>query len=276
MNEPRIALVGLGAIGGSVALALLSRGIQPTAYTKSPDDMALAKAAGVRTCETVESAVAGADIVLLATPLDALPNAAQVAMAASPSATILHAGSLMLPGALGFTREVAARVVGTHPLAGTQLSGFTAARADMFRNAPVYVERRGTQRQRADAELLWGLAGAARIELVDAQTHDATMGYLSHAPQLVATAVAAALAQSPVVDVRAGPGLLGVTRLAASDYGMWRPILERAPEATLQALSEVIFALWQLRGALEAKDWGLMEELWSTASDWRRSQENHA
>src|SRR5689334_20220605 len=116
----------------------------------------------------------------------------------------------MLPRALGFTSEMAARIVGTHPFAGTQLSGFSAARADMFRSAPVYVERRGTQRQRADAELLWGLAGAARIELVDAQTHDATMGYLSHAPQLVATAVAAALAQSPAVDLRAGPGLLGV------------------------------------------------------------------
>ena len=276
MNEPRIALVGLGAIGGSVALALLARGIEPAAYTTSSEDMARAKAAGVRTRDNVESAVDNADIVLLATPLDVLPNVARAAMSATASATILHAGSLMLPGALGFTSDVTARVIGTHPLAGTHQSGFGAASAEMFRNAVVFVDRRGTPRQRADAELLWGLAGAGRIDLVDATTHDAAMAWVSHVPQLVATAVGAAMTESPVPDWTAGPGLRGVTRLAASDFHVWRPILERAPEATLDALSKVIYALWQLRGALEAKDWELMEDLWNAAGNWRRSLERHS
>jgi len=276
MNEPRVAVVGLGAIGGSVAIALLSRGVEPIAYARSPEDTTLAKAAGVRVRDTLESAVEGADMVLLATPLDALPDVAMATMSASPSATILHAGSLMLPRALGFGADVTARVIGTHPLAGTHQSGFAAANAEMFGNATVYVERRGTQRQREDAELLWGLAGAARIELVDATTHDAAMAWVSHTPQLVATAVGAAMIESPVPDWPGGPGLRGVTRLAASDFQVWRPILERAPEATLEALSKVIFALWQLRGALEAKDWELMEDLWKASGDWRRSLERHS
>ena len=273
MNAPRIAVVGLGAIGGSVALALLSRGIEPVAFSASSEDRALARAAGVRVSETLESAVLESDVVLIATPLDALPNVAASVAALAASASVFHAGSLLEPEALGRERALTSAVIGTHPMAGSHLSGFGAARADMFRDATVYVERRGTARQRADAELLWGLAGAARIELVEAAVHDAAMAWVSHAPQLVAKALAYAVANSPASDFRAGPGLLGTTRLAASDFNVWRPIFERAPDATKQALSEVMFALSEFRDALEAEDWTRMEKLWNVAGDWRRALE---
>src|SRR4051794_36189033 len=135
MNAPRIAIVGLGAIGGSVALALRSRGIEPVAYSTSREDRSLAAAAGVGVCESLESTVLESDVVLIATPLDVLPDVAASVAAVATSASILHAGSLLQPEAVGQERALPSFVVGTHPMAGSHLSGFVAARPDMFRDA---------------------------------------------------------------------------------------------------------------------------------------------
>jgi len=277
-NAPHVAIIGLGAIGGSVALALRSRGVEPSVFTSSTIDASLAANDSFAVRESLEAAVADADLVLLATPLDAMATLATSVVGAAPNATVLHAGSLLRAEALGFTPEIAARVIGTHPMAGSHLSGFPAARADMFHGAVIYVERRGTPRQRADAELLWGLAGAGRLELVDAMQHDDAMGWLSHGPQLVATTLAYALASAKRdgEGLAGGPGVRDVTRLAASDFAIWRPILERSPEAASEVLMGVSNALEQVRHALETKDWESMERMWKIASDWRRSLEPRA
>lgn len=272
-NAPRVAIIGLGAIGGSVALALRSRGVEASVFASSTNDASLAASAGFDVRDTLENAVAGSDLVLLAAPLDAMAALAASVVACAPKATVFHAGSLLRVEALGFTPEVAPHVVGTHPMAGSHLSGFPAARPDMFHGAVIYVERRGTPRQRADAELLWSLAGAGRVELVDAEQHDEAMGWLSHGPQLVATALAYALAGGEIDEIGGGPGLRDATRLAASDFGVWRPILERSPEAAGEALLCVSETLADLRHALETRDWESMERMWRIASDWRRSLE---
>jgi prephenate dehydrogenase len=272
-NAPHVAIIGLGAIGGSVALALRSRGVEASVFTSSTNDASLAASAGFDVHDTLESAVSGADLVLLAAPLDVMAALATSVVTSAPSATVLHAGSLLRVEALGFTPEMASRVIGTHPMAGSHLSGFPAARADMFHGAVIYVERRGTPRQRADAELLWSLAGAARLELVDAEQHDDAMGWLSHGPQLVATALAYALACGEIDEIAGGPGVRDATRLAASDFSVWRPILERSPEAASEVLLCVSEALADLRHTLESRNWESMERIWKIASDWRRSLE---
>ena len=272
-NSAQVAIIGLGAIGGSVALALRARGVEASVFTASTADASMAAGSGFDVRESLESAVAGANVVLLATPLDAIAALAAATVVAAPDATVLHAGSLLRSEALGVAPELATRVIGTHPMAGSHQSGFAAARADMFQGATVYMEQRAAPEQAARARSLWQLAGADRVQAVDAEHHDDAMAWLSHGPQLVATALSHALASAEIDDIAGGPGIRDTTRLAASDFSVWRPILERSPEAASEVLSCVSESLAGLRYALETRDWESMERMWKLASHWRRTLE---
>jgi prephenate dehydrogenase len=269
VNEPRIAIVGLGAIGGSVALALLAKGIVPDGTSDGDADAEAALVAGARVRGSLEEAVVDAGIVLLAVPLDVLAPVAERVATTNARATVLHAGSLQASAALGLSDVLCPRVIGTHPLAGTHGSGFTAARADMFRGAVVSIESRASARQRADAELLWSLAGAQRVEYRDAAAHDACMAWASHLPQLAATALAAAVAPRVGPSCPHGPGLRDTTRLAASDWNVWRPILEAAPDETIVGLASLERELAALRAGLANRDWSRVRETWERARSWR-------
>jgi prephenate dehydrogenase len=273
--DAEIAIIGLGVIGGSAALRLRERGTAMRAYSTSAADCALAREAGVLVAQTLDDAVRDVGLVLIAVPLDRIWRVAQEAIGAvSSGATILHAGSLQKPEALHELPELVQRVIGTHPVAGSHRSGFAAARADLFREATVFAEQRANARQREDAELFWSLAGAARVEYAKAAEHDAAMAWISHLPQLASTALARTLAATPKgMNVRLGPGARDASRLAMSNFEMWRPILERAPVETVLALRALGESVERLRIAVEAKQWAEVEALWSQAAAWRASFE---
>ena len=139
-GETRVAIVGLGAIGGSAALKLIERGITPSGFAADDDDRRQAQAAGVEVAGSIADAVRDADLVLIAVPLDQLADVARaVSAACAATATMLHTSSLQRPDATGLDPDVATRVIGSHPLAGTEQGGFGAAKADLFRGATIYV-----------------------------------------------------------------------------------------------------------------------------------------
>ncbi|MFL5615806.1 MAG: prephenate dehydrogenase [Gemmatimonadaceae bacterium] len=275
-QQSDVAIIGLGVIGGSVALKLRERGTAMRGYTANPADGALAEAAGLTVTRSLDDAVREAGLVLIAVPLDHIcAVATEVLGAAPPTATILHAGSLQRSEALDAMPEVVARLIGTHPLAGSHRSGFSAARSDLFREATVFVEQRANARQKEDAELFWSLAGARRIEYATAHEHDASMAWISHLPQLASTALASAMATDMPRGVAAmpGPGGRDATRLAMSNLEMWQPILRRAPVETTQALSVLEESIRSVRTALESRDWGALEAIWERGSAWRNELE---
>jgi prephenate dehydrogenase len=280
VSDVEVAIIGLGVIGGSAALRLRKRGTVFRGFSTSTADRAQATEAGIAVAESVDDAVRDVGLVLIAVPLDHICRVADEVIAGAPAtATILHAGSLQRTEALRVLPEVAARLVGTHPLAGSHRSGFAAASADLFRDATVYVERRADPRQRADAELFWSLAGARHIEYAAAAAHDDAMAWISHLPQLASKALGASLAtglsQLPNddVNIRPGPGARDTTRLAMSALDMWRPILERAPTATTAALRVLEDNVHRLRVALEEENWPVLQELWDVARTWRSAAE---
>ena len=274
-RDADVAIIGLGVIGGSAALRVRERGTLVRCYSTSSVDCTEAAHAGLTVAASLDDAVRGAGLVLIAVPLDRIGAVAeQVIGAVPPRATIFHAGSLQRMEALTFLPETAARVIGTHPLAGSHRSGFAAARSDLFRDATVYVEQRASARQREDAELFWSLAGARRIEYVQAVAHDDAMAWMSHLPQLASTALGATLADAGLAGgessaVTAGPGARDATRLAMSALEMWRPLLERAPGATVAALDALEAHIHRLRIALDKHDWHAVGELWGRAGEWR-------
>lgn len=274
-----VAVIGLGVIGGSAALRLRERGTEHRAFTTSTTDAALADRAGIIVSKTLDDAVRDVGLVLIAVPLDRICTVADQVVGVVPDgATILHAGSLQRIEALRLQPATAARVLGSHPLAGSHRTGFAAASPDLFRSATVYVEERASARQREDAELFWSLSGARRVEYLAASVHDDAMAWVSHLPQLASTALSAALARAPREPDESGPIPLGpggrdATRLAMSAFDMWRPILERAPTATTSALEALEASVGRLRAAVESRDWTVVEELWSSAAAWRSSAE---
>ena len=279
LSDPRIAIVGLGAIGGSAALALRDRGVRARAFTNYPGDALGAAEAGVEIVGSVADVVRERDIVLLAVPLDAIAMVAAQALdaidgrAARP--TILHAGSLQRPQAMRGDAAVLAQTIGTHPIAGTHGVGFAAAAADMFRGATVSIESRASARQRADAELLWSLLGAGEIRYDSAEEHDRRMAWVSHLPQLAATAVASTMSRARCRVEQLGPGGRDVTRLAESSLGVWLPILDRAPHETVESLAALERAIAGIRELIERRDWTSLSRLWEEARRWRAESEPH-
>lgn len=275
-QQSEVAIVGLGVIGGSAALKLRERGTPVRGYSTSAADSGGAASAGLTITRSVDEAVRGVGLVLIAVPMNHICAVANEVLGAAPqTATILHAGSLQRSEALDAMPEVVARVIGTHPLAGSHRSGFAAASADLFRDSTVFVEQRANARQKEDAELFWSLAGARRIEYATAHEHDASMAWISHLPQLASTALASAMATDMprALAIAPGPGGRDATRLAMSNLEMWKPILSRAPAETTRALAVLEETIRTVRTALESRDWDALDAIWERASAWRATLE---
>jgi prephenate dehydrogenase len=280
IDHERIGVIGLGAIGGSLALAW--RGAASIrAWSRDEADRDLARAAGVAVCDGEDSAwpsgMADSTAVVVAVPVDQVaPVVQQLVRGLPDECLLLHVASLQSRKALGLSDSEFQRVLGTHPLAGSERSGFGAARIEMFRGATVRAEARATPAERRRIEELWRTVGVARIVWQDATEHDTLMSWLSHLSQLNATALAAVLAKRGMHPRDLGPGGRDATRLAASDLSVWAPILDRAPAETATAVRRLTRLLDELADALETRDARSLERTWEAARVWRMGAEDSA
>jgi prephenate dehydrogenase len=276
-DHERIGIIGLGAVGGSLALALRDRAPTLT-WSRDAGDRSSARAAGIDVCREqgapwVEQ-MANATLVVIAVPLDEVASVARDIVTRLPhEALVLHTTSLQRRDALGLSEAESRRVLGTHPIAGSERSGFGAADAGMFRGATVRAEARATDDERQRIEMLWRAADVARIAWDDASTHDELMSWVSHLPQLASTALATVLAQQSIAPRDVGPGARDATRLAASDFGMWAPILRNAPRETVEALRRLTSSLDALGDALERSDLASLSASWEQGRGWRAGAE---
>ena len=275
MTGAAVTIIGLGLIGGALARALAAAGMSVRGATASHDDTRAARAAGIDAvvgADAVSVAVSGADTVVIATPVESVARVARDVLAAAPAQSlIVHVAGLQSADALGLADAPAGRVIGAHPLAGSHGSGFAASRADLFHGAVVSAESRARADARGRLEDLWTRAGAARVVYRSAEEHDTLMAWVSHLPQLAATVLAATLAGRAIEAEDVGPGLRDTTRLAASPYPLWRPILAAAPEEIVAALRALEARLAAARGAIEGREWGELERLWQTGGRWRNA-----
>jgi prephenate dehydrogenase len=261
-----VALVGLGAIGGSVALGLRAAGIGVVGFA-GREDSALARRAGILTAETLAAAVRGAGLVVLAVPPAVVHEASQVVRDVT-AAPVLHLTSVQRPSALGFA-DGEWMPIGAHPIAGSHRSGFAAADAALFRDCRVSVEARANECERALARWLWSTLGATRVEIRDAAAHDRQMAWVSHLPQLAGVALAAAIGQGGEPASALGPGGRDATRLAASRFELWSDILGANRDELVPALDAYVAELSLLRDAVAAAEMPTLGEHWRRARVWR-------
>jgi prephenate dehydrogenase len=260
-----VAIIGLGAVGGSVAKALVHSGVRVRAYTASAADAEAALRAGIDVANEIAGCVAAMQMVLIAVPVTAHAAIADAVAAAAPDdAVLLHAASLQSATAVGTER----RVIGTHPLAGTHRAGFAAADADLFAGCVVSIEARAADDARTIAERLWRCVGARRFEYRTAEEHDRLMTWVSHLPQLASTALADAIATAGVESSALGPGGRDATRLAASSFETWGGILAAARPDAARAAAAMERSLSAIRSALESGDMEAVERIWTAARAW--------
>lgn len=257
-----LAILGLGLLGGSVALAARARGVarRIVGSGRSPESIAAARASGAfDEVVDLESAVRGADLIVLATPVSAMePVLRHAANSIAAGAIVTDVGSVKavladhLPGLL----PAGAHFVGAHPMAGSHERGMGHSRADLFEGAACIVTPTPSTDPQAlaSAEAFWAALGC-RVLRRSPEEHDAAVGWVSHVPHALAFAFAAALEEAPGgVGILAGPGFRDFTRIARSDAELWSEILTANRKALAGPLHAFSRRLGTLSAALEAGD----------------------
>ena len=267
----RIAVVGLGLLGGSVALAARVRAVarEVVGATRSAEACreALARGAVDRIAPIAEVA-RGADLVVLATPVGAMaPTLRAMAPGLSPGCVITDVGSVKaplvetLPGLL----PPGCTYVGSHPMAGSHHRGMEHARADLLEGAVCVVTESAEPAAGERVVGFWQALGA-RVVRRSAAEHDAEVAWVSHLPHLLAFAFAGSLAQAPGAAAElAGGGFRDFTRIARSDAELWADILTANRKALAAPLGAAGAQLEAIARALEAGDAEGLDRLLSAA-----------
>ena len=271
----RLAVLGLGLLGGSVAAAAKERGLarEVVGAARRPAPLERALAAGiVDSVSTPAEAVVGADFVVLGTPVGNMAAVlSDVRDGFEPGALVTDVGSVKgavldaLPGLIPDGVEF----VGSHPMAGSHLRGPDHARADLLEGATCVVTPRPGQDERSVDRIaaFWAAVGA-RVERRTAETHDEDVAWVSHLPHLVAFAFADALKHAPdQVGTLAGGGFRDFTRIAQSDAEMWGEILRLNGKALSGPLEQFSASLAKLARALEEGDAASLERTLTQARE---------
>ena len=252
----RVAVVGVGLIGGSVGLGARERqGAEVAGWDTDPAALDTARERGAisRAAASPGDAVAGADVAVVAAPVGALPGLVAEVLAVAPAdCVVTDVGSTK--------RAVVAedeRFCGGHPLAGAETSGVEHARGDLFDGALWYLTP-GPTTSGILFERLHRFVGGlgARAMAIDPVTHDRLMASISHLPHVLANVLVsqAAGAMGGEQVPPTGPSFRDATRVAGANSAIWTDIYLANRDALVERLDETIARLGEVRAALEAGD----------------------
>ncbi len=269
----RVHIIGTGLLGASLGLALSAKGHQVTLEDTSPTAQQLAadlgagqvvtpkatnaEAADPNAATDAASPAAHPDIVVVATPPDVAARVIASALEDYPNATVTDVASVKTR-LLEAVRELTTgtqldRYIGCHPMAGREKSGAIAAQSDLFTARPwVICSDEDTPADRLGEVIAMAEDTGASVLHLDPRIHDAAVAKVSHVPQVVASLVASQLRHAPLEEISlAGQGLRDVTRIAASDPGLWTQILTGNAEEVRSVLVDLRTELDEVISALE-------------------------
>ncbi|MGA2927276.1 MAG: prephenate dehydrogenase/arogenate dehydrogenase family protein [Solirubrobacteraceae bacterium] len=272
----RIAVIGVGLIGGSVALAARERlGAHVTGFDRSPAALAAASSRRAldRASASVAEAVAEVQAVFVAVPVGALAPVIGAALASAPDdCVVTDVGSTKRTVVAACTDS---RFVGGHPLAGAETAGVEHARADLFDAATWYLTPTAST-SGVLYERLYRLLRAlgARPAPIDAETHDRVLATVSHLPHVLANVLvsqaAGTLALGGEQLPATGPSFRDATRVAGAPSAIWADIYISNRDALGEQIGGLIERLGAVRAALEAADEGRIRAWNDAAAEDRR------
>lgn len=279
----RVAIIGLGLVGGSFALALkeASPGIAIVGWDQDAQALQEAQARGLvnDAARGYADAASGADLVLIATPLATLPEVLGGIAPALQSTTLISDVCSTKQHVVRNARDALgpafARFVPCHPIAGSEQSGAGAARADLFLGKPVIATPLPDTAEEALAKVLaiWETLGAVSHRMTPG-AHDELFAFLSHAPHLLAYAwmdLATSRASLSEGLALAGSGFRDFTRIAASDATLWTDIVFDNRAAIEPLLRAHVDTINTLRRALADGERDMVATLMARAARLRRA-----
>ena len=277
----RVAILGVGLIGGSFALALKEAGACAHVVGAGRNSANLKLALERRVIDSVAAdavaAAHGADLVLLAAPLAQFPKLFRdIAPVIGPKAIVTDGGSTkrdVVAAARAALGKKVAQFVPAHPIAGGEKSGAGAAAAELFRGKRVILTPLPENSESAERKVgeAWSACGA-QIMRMDPDEHDAILGAVSHLPHLLAYALVQEFAMrenAPQLFALAGGGFRDFTRIASSHPEMWRDICLANRDRLLVELDRYGEKLRAVRKLLEAGDGTGLEQLFAEAREAR-------
>ena len=291
----KVVIVGVGLLGGSVGLGLRKRGLASEIVGVDRDPTALRRAENSRAIDSSESslprAIAGAELVVLCTPIDFIPKSAlETLRDVNFAGVVTDVGSTKrsiiaeLNQAIGSETEsrfedrpgkhsapnMLSRFVGSHPLAGGERSGPEHADPDLFVDAVTILVPlpQTTAATKQTIASLWTSLGS-RLETLESDTHDQIMAAVSHLPHLVASALSASTPQDALPF--AANGWRDSTRIAAGDAALWASILLDNRDNLLASINRFDAQVTQLKTALQNRDRETLLQLLQTGKNHRDS-----
>ena len=269
----RIAIVGFGLIGGSLAMALRAAGvpcrivaIDTAAIANRARESGAADESG-----DVLGLADGADLIVLAAPVrQNISVLRDLVNHVRGNAVITDVGSTKR-AMVHAARDLPARLhfVGGHPLAGAATGGLEAARADLFRGRPWILTAAANLPEVEHLSEMARVVGAHPC-VMDPITHDRVMAYVSHLPQLTVSALMHVVGERAGAEgLRlAGNGLRDTTRLASSPAGTWRDVTATNVDSLGAAIDDLILALRRLKRDLAAGE--DLQEVFAAAATWKK------
>jgi cyclohexadieny/prephenate dehydrogenase len=290
----RMAIVGIGLIGSSVARAAREGGLARHVACHDADPDVRARAAALDIVDSMHDAlsdaVTGADMVVVATPVGAAGAVAQAMRDhLSPGAIVTDVGSVKGSVIAAMAPHIpdGVHLVPGHPVAGTEHSGPEAGFAELFRDRfAILTPPPGADAGAVDRLAAFWRALGSDVELMDAEHHDRVLAITSHLPHLIAYTIVATAADlesqleaqkvddevvttREVIKYSAG-GFRDFTRIAASDPVMWRDVFLQNKDAVLEMLGRFSEDLTALQRAIRWDDGDALFELFSRTRDIRR------
>jgi prephenate dehydrogenase len=252
----RIAVLGVGLIGGSIGLVARGDGAEVVGFGRRPLDRALELGAVDRAAGSVAEAVEGADVCFVCAPVAVLPELVGKALsAASETCVVTDVGSTK--------RELAAataddeRFIGGHPIAGAETAGVEHARPTLFHGATWYLTP-GERSSGLMYERLHSLIasfGASPVA-IDAETHDRLLAAVSHLPHVVANVIVSQVAErlrrQGEALPRVGPSFRDATRVAGANSAIWKDIYLSNADAIADEVDTLVETLRDISGWLRS------------------------
>jgi prephenate dehydrogenase len=274
LSAARLAIVGLGLMGGSLALALKGKCAALYGVSPTPATLETALRLGIVSQADVDplAVLPRADVIVLAAPLPAILDLlARLPELVPQRCIVLDLGSSkeVILSAMAILPE-RFDPIGGHPICGKERLSLANAEANLYHEAPFVLtplERTSTRARQCAQQIVTGVG--ARAVWLDATTHDAGIAATSQLPYLLASALA--LATPTVPDALVGPGFRSTSRLASTPSGMMLGVLQSNRANLLASLSRFRSSLDSLEAALTGDDMGTLQSLLDQAAA-RRSE----
>ncbi len=256
----KVAILGGGLLGGSIALALEPK-TPATLHFRKAQAVTPAQNLGISLATSeLATAVKDADLLILAVPIGAMPALVEQALKAGLPSTCLitDVGSVKQAphSSLGpILRKTINHFIGSHPMAGSEQNGLVAASADLFNGAACLLtnDSKAPQLLCDRLEHFWKTLGC-HTHWQSATEHDSLVARISHLPHITAAATSLSALKNPGIGKFGGGGLRDTTRVAGGNPTMWAEILTENRQAVLPVLRETIAELREILATLEKPD----------------------